>query len=218
MVKFFIMSEDDKNTLYDSKNGLIINGQYTGSIITKFKDESNSLIFSDNITILNSNTITINNGLRIGFELNYNRKHAFSKIEDFELENDLSVIDYCILIPEDVMQLYDEGQFSDTFPFTINMLHTAGLYLNDYEYRINHLDFFIDEILKNPITLIENGVIIADRVVINETGDPVFYDCLIAGRDENDKLSISYEPLMNVKQMFANVIYIIILGIEELQK
>jgi hypothetical protein len=212
------MSEDDGNILYDSSKGIINSGDFSGSIITRCQDESDSLIFSDNIKISDSGSITINNGLKIGFKLNYNKKYAFSKVEDIIIDDDLSSIEYSILIPDSVMQLYDEGQFSDAFPFTINMLHTAGLYLDDYEYGINHLDFFKGEILKNPVSLIENGIIIADRVVINETGDPVFYDCLIIGRNEKDVLSISYEPLMNVKKPFANVIYIIILGIEELNR
>jgi hypothetical protein len=113
------------------------------------------------------------------------------------------------------MQLYDEGQFSDAFPFTINMLHTAGLYLDDYQYGINHLDFFRGEILKNPISLIMHGIIIADRVVIDHHGDPVFYDCLIVGRDERDNLNVSYEPLTNVDDKVVESI--IIIGIEELK-
>ena len=212
------MSEVNGNILYDSSKGIINCGDYSGSIITRCQDESDSLIFSDNLKISDSGSIIINKGLKIGFKLNYNKKYAFSKVEDVILDGDLSSIEYSILIPDGVMQLYDEGQFSDAFPFTINMLHTAGLYLDDYEYGINHLDFFKGEILKNPVSLIENGIIIADRVVINETGDPVFYDCLIIGRNEDDVLSISYEPLMNVKKPFANVIYIIILGIEELNR
>ncbi|MFX0181157.1 MAG: hypothetical protein ACFE78_13305, partial [Candidatus Hodarchaeota archaeon] len=108
-----------------------------------------------------------------------------------------------------------EGQFSDAFPFTLNLLHTAGLFLDDYELGINHLEFFKGEILKNPISLIMDGVLVADRVVINHRGDPVFYDCLIIGRDENDDLDISYEPLTNVDDKVVK--YIIILGIEELK-
>jgi hypothetical protein len=121
-------------------------------------------------------------------------------------------------MPTDIMEVYDEGQFGDAFPYTLNLLHTAGLFLSDYEYGINHLDFFKGEILKNPISLIMNGIIVADRVVIDHRGDPVFYDCLIVGRDQDEELSISYEPLTNVKKSLANVIYIIILGIEELKQ
>ena len=115
------------------------------------------------------------------------------------------------------MQIYGEGQFSDAYPYTLNKLNTATLYFDDYGYKINHLDFFKGEMLKNPIALVGNGVIVADRVVIDERIDPVFYDCLIVGRDENENLSVSFEPYMNVKKSLTHVKYIIILGIEELK-
>ena len=191
-----------------------IEGDFSGSIITKLKAECDFIIFSDAVQISNENGVLFKNGLKIGFEIRNNDYSAFSQkinntVEDFEL------IDFCIQIPDDVMQLYDEGQFSDAFPFTINLLHTAGLYLDNPTYGIDHLDFFRGEILKNPISLIMGGIIIADRVVIDHHGDPVFYDCLIVGRDENDKLDVSFEPLTNVDDKVVK--YIIILGIEELK-
>ena len=114
------------------------------------------------------------------------------------------------------MDQYNREQFTDDFPFTINLLHTAGLYLNHADVEINHLDFFKNEILKNPVSLIENGIIMADRVVINEIGDPVFYDSIIVGRDDKDEIKVSYETFVNVDD--KNVLYIIILGIEELKE
>lgn len=63
--------------------------------------------------------------------------------------------------------------------------------------------------------LILKGIIIADRVVIDHNGDPVFYDCLIVGRDENDELNISYETIVSVDDKVVE--FIIILGIEELK-
>lgn len=113
------------------------------------------------------------------------------------------------------MKIYDEGQVSNSFPFTINLLHTATLFLNDYESSINHLDFFKGEIIKNPVCLISNGICVADRVVIDDYGNPVFYDCLIVGRDQNDDLNVSYEPLVNVDDNAIE--YIVILGNEELK-
>jgi hypothetical protein len=71
--------------------------------------------------------------------------------------------------------------------------------------------------LRNPVSLVGDGVILADRVVIDERIDPVFYDCLIVGRDENGDLLVSFEPYMNVKKSLTDVKYIIILGIEELK-
>ena len=65
------------------------------------------------------------------------------------------------------------------------------------------------------VSLIEKGIIMADKVVINEEGDPVFYDCIIVGRDEEDEIKASYEFFVNVDD--KNVQYIIILGTEELK-
>lgn len=201
--------------LYDSLKKIKLEGEFKGSIVIKCKDDPNSLIFSDNIKISYSEGIFISKGLRVGFKKSYMKKSAFSKVSDFYWNENLSRIEYAVLIPDDIMQLYSEGQFSDAFPFTLNLLHTAGLFLDDFEFGINHLEFFKGEILKNPISLIMNGVIVADRVVINHRGDPVFYDCLIIGRDESDDLNISYEPLTNVDDKVVK--YIIIIGIEELK-
>jgi len=121
-----------------------------------------------------------------------------------------------ILIPEEIMQLYDEGQFSDAFPFTINMLHTAGLYLNNYRNKIDHLNFFKGEILKNPVGILVNGICVADRVAIDHRADPVFYDTILIGRNEQDELKATYEPLLNVKIDDKVISSIFILGIENL--
>ena len=159
------MNNTDKIILYDSINEIKNIGEFTGSIISKYKD---SLIFSDNIKITDSNGINISQGLLVGFEDISENKIAYSRKSDFSWENLLdSALEYCVLIPNDIMELYSEGQFSDAFPFTINLLHTAGLYLNDYKKGVNHLNFFKGEILKNPVALIRNGVLVADRVVVS---------------------------------------------------
>ncbi len=199
--------------LYDSLNNKLSNGKFTGSIISKCKDK---IIFSDNITISNSNEISISQGLIVGFEED-EKITAFSKKSDFLWKNlEKTPLEYSVLISENTVERYNQEQFTDDFPFTINLLHTAGLYLNDAEFKVNHLEFFKDEILKNPVSLIENGIIMADRVVINEMGDPVFYDCIIVGRDEKNMIKVSYETFVNVDD--KNVLYIIILGIEELKE
>jgi hypothetical protein len=206
------MSKKEKIVLYDSIKNVVVNGDFTGSIISKYKE---NIIFSDNIKISESDGISISEGLIVGFEEENDNKIAFSRKEKFFWKNEAQVpLEYSVSIPDELMEVYSEEQFSDTFPFTINLLHTAGLYLNDFNYRINHLDFFIGEILKNPVTLIENGMLIADRVVINDRGDPVFYDCLIVGRDQEDELNISYEPLTNIDDKVVK--FIIILGRESL--
>jgi len=207
------MNDTDKIILYDSINEIKIIGEFTGSIISKYED---SIIFSDNIKITDSEGINISQGLLVGFEDISENKIAYSRKSDFSWENlEDSALEYCVLIPNDIMELYSEGQFSDAFPFTITLLHTAGLYLNDYKQGINHLDFFKGEILKNPVALIRNGMLVADRVVINDKGDPVFYDCLIVGRDQKEDLNISFEPLANVDDRVVE--FVIILGIESLK-
>ena len=211
------MSNTENIIIFDSLKGISLEGDFQGSIITRCKDENDSIIFSDNLKISNSEGIFINNGLRVGFELINDKKLAFSRKIKAQWYEDFESIEYSILISEDIMQVYDEGQFSDAFPYTLNKLNTAALYLDDYEHGINHLEFFREEMLRNPVSLVGEGVILADRVVIDERIDPVFYDCLIVGRDENGDLLVSFEPYMNVKKSLTDVKYIIILGIEELK-
>jgi hypothetical protein len=208
------MNNTSDLVLYDSLNNKISHGKFTGSIISKCEDK---IIFSDNITISNSSEISISQGLIVGFEDNDETASAFSRKIDFTWKNLEEIpLDYSVLISENTVEQYNREQFTDDFPFTINLLHTAGLYLNHADLEINHLEFFKNEILKNPVSLIENGIIMADRVVINEMGDPVFYDSIIVGRDEKDEIKVSYETFVNVDD--KNVLYIIILGIEELKE
>ena len=61
--------------LYDSLNNKISDGKFTGSIISKCEDK---IIFSDNITISNSNEISISQGLIVGFEEKNEKITAFS--------------------------------------------------------------------------------------------------------------------------------------------
>ncbi|MFW9896763.1 MAG: hypothetical protein ACFFD7_13240 [Candidatus Thorarchaeota archaeon] len=205
------MDESTDYVLYDVLKNRISYGAFTGSIISKCQDK---IIFSDNFTISNSGIISISQGLMVGFEKEDKKPSAFSKKSDFMWESfEDTPLEYAILISENIMEQYNKEQFS--FPFTISLCHTAGLYLKNARVKIDHLDFFKDEILKNPVSLIEKGIIMADKVVINEKGDPVFYDCIIVGRDDQDEIKASYELFVNVDD--RDVLYIIILGIEELK-
>ena len=200
------------SVIYDSIKNKLIKGKFVGSIISKCND---NIIFSDNLTILESGEISISQGLVVGFEEVNQKFTAFSRKHDLSWENiKKSPLEYSVLISDTIMNQYHSEQFSADFPFTINLSHTAGLYLNDA--GINHLDFFKEEILKNPISLIKNGIIMADRVVTNEKGDPVFYDCIIVGRDEDDEIKTSYETFVPIDD--ENVLYIVILGFEELRE
>ena len=133
------MSNTENIIIFDSVKDINLEGDFQGSIITRCKDEYDSIIFSDNLKISNSEGIFINNGLRVGFELINDKKLAFSRKIEAQWYEDFESIEYSILISEDVMQVYDEGQFSDAFPYTLNKLNTAALYLDDYEYGINHI-------------------------------------------------------------------------------
>lgn len=209
------MTTNDNLVLFDNIKNIRKNGEFKGSIISKCKSKSKSVIFSDNISI-SDDKIVISKGLIVGFDKEGEEKIAFSKKSDFSWIDDFSSIEYSVIISDDIMNQYDEGQFSDAFPYTLNLLHTAGLYFNDYKFGIDHLDFFKGEILKNPVAVIFNGICVADRVVIDDRGDPVFYDCLIVGRGQNEELAASYEPLVNVDDKVVE--YIIILGIESLKE
>ncbi|MFX1354419.1 MAG: hypothetical protein ACFFGP_10690 [Promethearchaeota archaeon] len=206
------MTNSPNFILYDSLKSIQINGKFTGSIISKWQDK---VIFSDNISVSELEGISISQGLYVGFTKINGDLISFSRSSDFKWDVNEIPLEYSVLIPENTMEQYDQGQFSNEFPFTINLLHTACLFINDLKFGVNHLDFFKGEILKNPISMVRNGIIIADRVVIDDNGDPVFYDCLIVGRDKNDDLNISYEPIVNVDDKVVE--YIIILGIEELK-
>ncbi len=210
-----IMPDNNHFVVFDSSKQVIENGDYSGSIILKFKD--NSIFFSDNLKIQNRNELSLKQGLMIGFDNISNKKIAFSKKTDFTMKKDFSTLEYAIVVPPEIMNEFDEGRFSETFPFTINLLHTTGLYFKDENHTINHIDFFKGEILKNPVSLIANGICLADRLVIDHKGDPVFYDCLIVGRDSGGELSVSYEPFVSVEiDNIEN--YIIILGNESLKE
>jgi len=209
------MSNSNNIILFDSVKGIMVKGEFSGSIISNLRDSPNSIVFSDNIVISQNGEISIQGGLKVGFETISNKRNSFSRKSDFNWDNGKTSLEYALKIPDNIMKLYDEGQVSNSFPFTINLLHTATLYLNDYESGINHLDFFKGEIIKNPVCLILNGICVADRVVIDDYGNPVFYDCLIVGRDQNDDLNVSYEPLVNVDDNALE--YIVILGNEELK-
>ncbi|MHA1477699.1 MAG: hypothetical protein ACTSPU_05825, partial [Promethearchaeota archaeon] len=63
------MSNIDNSILYDPVKGIQLEGEFEGSIITRCKDDNDSVIFSDNLKISNSEGIFITDGFRVGFEL-----------------------------------------------------------------------------------------------------------------------------------------------------
>ncbi|GAH76402.1 unnamed protein product, partial [marine sediment metagenome] len=99
------MSNTENIIIFDSVKGINLEGDFQGSIITRCKDEYDSIIFSDNLKISNSKGIFINNGLRVGFELINDKKLAFSRKIEAQWYEDFESIEYSILISEDVMQV-----------------------------------------------------------------------------------------------------------------
>ncbi len=202
-----------KNIIFDSVKNIRTHGKYNGSIIVMCKNEH--IILTDSLNFFD-NIIEISKGLIIGFEtMVSNKREAFSLSSNFKFDLNNDALDYCVQIPEDLVEKFDNERFSNEFPYTINLLHSAGLLLNENQLRINHLDFFKGEILKNPIALIHNGICIADRVVVDESSNPIFYGTLIIGRNKKDKLSVSYESIVNVMDKLIK--YIIIIGIETIK-
>ncbi|MBY8982432.1 MAG: hypothetical protein KGD57_05760 [Candidatus Lokiarchaeota archaeon] len=208
------MNLNTKNIIYDSVKNIRTNGKFSGSIIVMCKNQN--IILTDSL-IFNDDIFEINKGLMVGFEsILPNKKEAFSISSNFTFDLKDDLIDYSVLIPESLVEKFDKERFSDAFPYTINLLHSAGLLLNEDHLIINHLDFFKGEILKNPIALIHNGICIADRVVIDESGNPIFYGTLIIGRNKKEDISISYESIVNVADKLIK--YIIIIGIEAIKE
>ncbi|TXT60099.1 MAG: hypothetical protein BAJALOKI3v1_960002 [Promethearchaeota archaeon] len=207
------MTLRERYIIYDSIKNFRELGEFKGSCITKCKNDT--IIFSDKL-YSNENIIEIPKGLKIGFEsISEQKKEAFSKSARYEYDIKKGEIDYSVLVPEEEIEQFDQERFSETFPYAINLLHSAGLYLSENNFKINHLNFFKGEILKNPVALIRNGICLADRVVIDQQGDPIFYGALIIGRNEENDLSVSYESIVNVDDELID--YIIILGIEAIK-
>jgi hypothetical protein len=74
------MNDSTDFVLYDALTNRINHGSFTGSIISKCQDK---IIFSDNLTISDSEEISISQGLVVGFENDEKIPSAFSKKADF---------------------------------------------------------------------------------------------------------------------------------------
>ena len=113
------MSDGDGFVLFDKLKGVIAPGEFKGSIISKCKDEFNSIIFADNFEISEENGIKITEGLQVGFQDEETNKVAFSRKLNFNWETpDDSSIEYTVRIPDDIMDQYDEGQFGEEMEVT----------------------------------------------------------------------------------------------------
>ncbi|MFX1309331.1 MAG: hypothetical protein ACFE8C_06505, partial [Promethearchaeota archaeon] len=111
------MKNSPNFVLFDSLNEILIEGEFIGSIISKYQDKA---IFSDNIKISKSGGIIISEGLIVGFERIGNNLNPISRNSDFNWTLDENPLEYSVLMPENAMEKYDQGQFSNDFPYTIN--------------------------------------------------------------------------------------------------
>ncbi|MHA1729496.1 MAG: hypothetical protein ACTSWY_12290 [Promethearchaeota archaeon] len=204
--------------LLDSKLNISTAGIYNGSIITKVMDKSNSIIFSDSIEI-QKDGIIISEGLKVGT----NGKEASSLKGKFIFENS-SQIHYSVRMDENIIKEFDNARFGANFPHMISKLNTGVLWNWP---SANHTDFIRNEIINHPIGLLYNdSIIVADRLVVDNFNNSVFYDVFLIKRntdsDSDEKisfkiepLSFSYEPIFRINLHFLK--YIIILGVEMLK-
>jgi hypothetical protein len=194
------------NLIVDKLTDTFIVGQYSGGYITKLTGNSDALVFSDNLDITETE-IKIS-GLHVGFK---NGK-AYSH-EETSVINDFGYIDYIIKLDSETISEFDAARFSASYPNIIRFLKTSCVFL-DTDYRqINHLDFVAGEILNRPVAVTHNnGIIIGDRLVVDENKHLIFYDAILIGRDFNKKIQMTYEHFIMIP--LSSLRYIVLLGAE----
>jgi len=202
-----------QNLLLDNENKIINTGSHKGSIITKLKDDRNSVIFSDTIEISEDKSIEID-GLRVGVEEDL----AIAEKGIFEIPK--SEILYSVKMDKDIINTFDRARFNTSFPYITAFLHTSCLYNYSMKHPVNHLDFVRGEILSHPVALLHHdSILVGDRAVIDDQGYPVFYNAFIIQRTESSHLdeliSFAYEPIFRLNIHFIK--WIIILGVEMLK-
>jgi hypothetical protein len=205
------MSTENKalpvSVIFDSKTDTKILGKYVGAIITKFFGETPELIISDNL-IFEENLLKTK-GLHIGIK----EGKAFSLEQDVTIQENLNRIDFCIRIPDDVVQAFDSTRFDVTYGFIVRFGHTACLYADLDHTPINHMEFVRDEIINRPIVLKKDGgVCIADRLVVTDIEEPMLYSAIYIQRLPDQPLEIGYEPMLAIKR--TEIAYILLLGSE----
>ncbi|MHA1731704.1 MAG: hypothetical protein ACTSU5_07155 [Promethearchaeota archaeon] len=205
----------ESRVLFDDKTGVYEEGSFSGAIIVRMDDMFDSIVVSDNVE-LHGGSFRVNGGLNLGFE----GKEAFSREVDLDLEvvgTNPRHIDYIVLVGEDIIQQFDEGSFSHAFPYTISFLHTAGVLSVSREHTVDHLDFVRGEILARPVARFykDDMVTFADRLVIDQQGDPVFYDSFSIRRN-GAGLVVDYDPIFAINDIHLQ--YLLVIGSETLRK
>ena len=201
-----------QNLLLDSEYKVLRIGYHKGSIITKLKDGNNSIVFSDSIDI--SEDISKVDGLRVGVDGNL----AIAEKGEFEIHK--STILYSVKMDSEIVKTFDQARFNTSFPYITAFLHTSCMYNYSVKNDVNHLDFVRGEILSHPVALLHHdGILVADRAVIDDQGYPVFYNAFLIERSESshpeDIITFTYEPIIRRNIHFIK--WIIILGVEMLK-
>ena len=198
---------ENSEIIFDKKNGIHKVGEFTGSILTLIIGEIDTLIFSDNV-IIDEREFSIK-GLHIGIK----DHHAYSEEKSTKFLYDMSRIDYCVKLDPQIVHEFDSARLSAGYPNIVRFLHTACLYLNDDNHPIDHLEFVANEILNRPVAITtNNGIIIGDRVVVDEDLQPIFYDFIYVERNDENKIEASYEPFRMVP--ISEISSIVLLGVE----
>ena len=198
--------------LIDPKRGIFRHGEYKGAILIKPRYPFEAIIIADNLKF--EQKVQAKEGLLIGVH----GDEAIAREINFEAAPPFHTIDYAVQISPEICEMFDQGVLSSSFPYTISFLHTALLWNQVTEQHVvNHLDFVRGEILSRPVACdIDGGIIIGDRLVINQTGDPLFYNTFIVPRNENIHLGVTYDPIYSLDERFLK--FIVILGSENLKK
>ncbi|MHA1583681.1 MAG: hypothetical protein ACTSVU_07645 [Promethearchaeota archaeon] len=202
----FDSDENPSDILYDNTNYSHKIGQFEGSIIIKLLGKKHKLVFSNKVEI--DEEIIHISGLHLGVI----HGKAFSRAEEEEMIP-LKIIDFIISLPEKIQSDFDHARFSAIYPNIIRFLNTACLFYQSSEKRIDHLDFMKGEILNRPVALTKKGgVLIGDRLVIDEERRFVFYDTIVIQRNINGEIKIDYENFTNY--MKSEITFVLLLGIE----
>ena len=194
------------NILYDYIPLEIKFGEFQGSIITKLKPTTAPIVFSEYVSI-EPGRLKLT-GLMVGLD---GKKAYSSDKKDIEIR--LNHIDYCIQLSPSLTKEFDQARFTTTFPNIIRFLHTTSPYIETDQNIVNHLDFLTGEILNRPIAVTHNnGVIVGDRLVVEEGMKLYIYDAIVINRNTKNQLYATYEDYMSINR--KDLCFLVLLGTE----
>lgn len=201
----------EPTVIFDKSIGICHPGEYNGGIILKLQHPTVKLIFSDHIT-LSESSIDVS-GLAVGIT----HGKAFSTEQNLHLDS-LNDIVYIVKLEQEIVKEFDNARFSAIYPNIVRFLHTAILYHNSREPKIDHLDFVAGEILHRPVALLKNhGVIIGDRLVGDEDFQLVFYDCIIIGGIPSNLQELGVPLPINESSIMISYEHFMMFPIEQIE-